>query len=275
MHGVVPPRRGMVPLAQTGLRAGDRGNLAAEARTLYCGRGCRARTFTGGGSVARRLALVGGVLGLSLAVTASALAQQSWKAGGGGMQIGAVGGVNLFTWGGSDVSGAGVKSRTAFYAGLALNVPLGSMFFVQPEVLYAQKGAKDTYTDATLGDINETAKEAYVDVPILLGVNFGRAGGTRPRIYAGPSVGVNVSCEYEQTQVSTGNSASVTCPSGSIKTLDLGVTGGGGIEIPFGRATFTLDGRYTLGLTSIFDGSNVKNQGFSVGAGIMFRFGGK
>jgi hypothetical protein len=185
------------------------------------------------------------------------------------MEIGPVGGVNIFTLGGSNTSG--VKSRTSFYAGIALNLPLGPTFFVQPEALYAQKGAKEE--DPTLGTL--TLKLAYVEVPLLLGVNFGNTGSTRPRIYAGPSVGVNLSCDFEESV--SGSSQSATCSSLSttIKSLDFGVTGGAGVSIPFGRATFTLDGRYTLGLTTISEGGTSKNRGFSVGAGIMFRFGGK
>jgi len=224
--------------------------------------------------VARRLALVGGVLGLSFAVTASAVAQQSWKAAGGGVQIGPVAGVNIFTLSGSDAQSA--KSRTAFYGGVALNLPLGSIFFVQPEALYAQKGAKWTDPSGTL-----TAKLAYVEVPILLGLNFGTAGSTRPRVYAGPTVGVNLSCDYETSAGSVSCGTISTALPTTIKTLDLGVTGGGGLSIPFGRATFTLDARYTLGLTTSLttstpDGTlSGKNQGFAVGAGIMIRFGGK
>jgi hypothetical protein len=220
--------------------------------------------------VARKLVLVAATVGLSCALAASALAQgTTWKAAGTGPQIGPVAGVNIFTFGGANTSG--VKSRTAFYAGLALDVPLGGTLFVQPEVLYAQKGAKET--DPTLGTL--TLKLAYVEVPILLGFNFGSPSSVRPRIYAGPSVGINLSCDFEETLSGVSQSASCSSLSTSIKSLDLGVTGGGGVAIPFGRAMFTLDARYTLGLTKITDGGTAKNQGFSVGAGIMFRFGGK
>ncbi len=189
----------------------------------------------------------------------------------GGVQIGAVAGVNVFTFGGSDASG--VTSRTAFYGGVALTVPLGASAFLEPQVVYSAEGAKTTVNDSTLGTIERTFKLGYIEVPILFGFNFGRAGGTRPHLYAGPAVGINVGCDMEAAAEGITVTSSCSDAGVTVKTIDLGVTGGGGVTFPVGRGTISIDARYTLGLTDVFDGPNMKNQGFSVGAGFTIPLG--
>ena len=216
--------------------------------------------------MARRLAVISGTLVLTVAVAATALAQS--KGSKLGYQLGPVAGANLFTFGGSDATGA--KTRTAFYVGAALRAPLGGGgVFLEPQVLYSQEGAK--YTDPTIGTL--TLKSAYLEVPILLGIDFGHGSSVTPHLFAGPAIGVNMSCDLEVTNGSITTSGACKDNGLTLKTLDLGVTGGGGITMPIGRSTFLIDARYTLGLTDITSGSNLKNQGFSVGAGLTIPVG--
>lgn len=190
------------------------------------------------------------------------------------MQLGVVAGANIFTFGGSDASG--VTSRTAFYAGAALTIPLGANAFVEPQLLYSAEGAKMTVFDSTLAtNVTGTFKLAYLRVPVLFGLNFGSAGGVRPRIYAGPAIGIKASCNLEASAMGTSVSSSCTDVDLKMKGVDLGVTGGGGATIPVGRGTISVDARYTLGLTDVYDALNMKNKGFSIGAGFTFPLGGK
>jgi hypothetical protein len=230
-------------------------------------------SHTGGNTVAPRLALVG-TLALSLAVTATAFGQTKGSKGStgsnGGAQIGPVAGVNIFTFGGSDASGA--TSRTAFYAGLALRAPLSPTVFVEPQLLYFQVGAKTTVNDPQLGTVEGTFKLSYIEVPILFGVNFGH-GGLGPHLVAGPAIGLKAGCDISAT--AAGVSASSKCSDAgvTIKSTDFGVTGGGGFTFALGRGTASIDARYTLGLAKIADGSNITNQGFSIGAGFTLPLG--
>ena len=221
-----------------------------------------------------RLAIIGGTLALSIAVAAAASGQTKATKGSVGptmgTQIGVAAGVNVFTFGGSDA--ADLKSRTAFFAGVALHVPLGPTAFLEPQVLYSQEGAKSSVTDSTFGTIEGTFKLSYLRVPVLFGLNFQR-NGLGPHLFAGPSIGLKVGCDIEAS--AQGQTASSSCSDGGLdlKSTDFAVTGGAGITLPVGRGTFSIDARYTLGLTDITDGSNAKNQGFSVGAGFTLPLG--
>jgi hypothetical protein len=216
--------------------------------------------------VANRLALAGSALGLSLALASSALAQARSPLR---PTIGPVAGIDYFTIGGPD-AGENNTSREAIFAGVALTTPLSGRFFVQPQLLYVQKGAKNAFVDPQLGMVDGTIKTAYFEVPVLLGINLGGDGDVVLHLVAGPSVGIELSCDLEVSAL--GQSMTSRCGDigFSMKTLDAGVTAGGGITFPVGSFAISLDARYTRGLLAIVDGSNTRNQGFSVGAGIAF-----
>ena len=61
-----------------------------------------------------------------------------------------------------------------------------------------------------------------------------------------------------------------------IKSTDMGVSFGGGVGIAMGSAgILSLEGRYTMGLTSISEGTDedAKNKGISIMAGYAFPLG--
>lgn len=212
-------------------------------------------------------------LALSCAVSAVAPAQVKDKGkgvAGPEIQIGAVAGANLFTFGGSDASG--VTTRTAFYAGTALTIPLGRTFFLQPEVLYSAEGAKTTVVDSTFGTINGTFKLAYVSVPVLIGLDLA-GGGSGLRVYVGPVLNLNIVCDLEATN--QGSTVSSSCKDQGLtaKSSTVGATVGAGITLRVGHGAISFDARYSRDLSDAFDGSNVRNQGFSVGAGFSVPLG--
>jgi hypothetical protein len=182
------------------------------------------------------------------------------------MEFGILGGVNIFTFGGSDASGA--KSRTSFFGGASLTVPLGSQVYVQPEVLYSGEGGTFDSAGTTV-----EIKLAYLRVPVLLGVNLTPSARTGFRVFVGPAVGLKLSCDVAVT--SGGVTLSGSCASGSVKSVDVGATGGAGLTLHMPRFNINLDARYTLGLTKILSDTDVKNQGFSIGAGLSFPLGRK
>jgi hypothetical protein len=217
-----------------------------------------------------RLTFLATAVGLSVAVTAPGFSQ------GVGpknvpvppMEFGILGGVNVFTFGGADASG--VKSRTSFFAGASLTVPLGQMLFVEPQAVYSGKGATaDIDVNGTI--VNGALKLAYLEVPVLLGVNLSRGEASGVRIFAGPAVGFKVSCTISATV--SGVSSSQDCGSGVVKSTDFGVTGGAGFSLHLNRFNLNLAGRYTLGLAKVDEsGGDIKNRGFSIGAGLSFPF---
>ena len=222
--------------------------------------------------MARNL-IVGATLGLSLVAVAMASAQDKDKnkaSPAPGLQIGAVGGANLFTFGGSDATG--VTTRTAFYAGTALTIPLGRTFFVQPELLYSGEGAKTTVEDSTFGTIQGTFKLAYLSVPVLFGLDLG-GGGSGLRIYAGPVLNLDISCDLEAAAQGTTMTSSCKDASLTPKTTTLGATVGAGVRLRMGQGAIAFDARYSRDLSDAFGGSNVRNQGLSVGAGFSIPLG--
>jgi hypothetical protein len=209
-----------------------------------------------------RLAFIATAVGLSAAVATPGFAQGTGpkQVPVPPMEFGILGGLNLFTFGGSDATGA--KSRTSFFGGVSLNLPLSSQLYVQPEVLYSGEGGKFESAGVT-----DEIKLGYVQIPVLLGFNLTPSGRTGVRVFAGPEVAFKLSCDLSET--SGGVTQSVGCGS-ELKSTDFGVTGGAGLTFHMPRFNINVDGRYTLGLAKVVSDVNVKNQGFSIGAGLSF-----
>lgn len=170
-------------------------------------------------------------------------------------------------------SEGGLSSRTTFTGGGFAQFMLGEQFFIQPEVLYAPKGAKESEFGAEV-----TIGLDYIEIPLLFGAEFGVGQGLTPRVFAGPSVAFEVSCklsgEFE------GISASADCSEEEIETksVDFGLVFGAGLGIPVGGFEIIIDGRYDLGLTNIndsdLDDGSVKNRAWQFMAGVGFPVGG-
>jgi hypothetical protein len=215
-----------------------------------------------------------------LATVTSAAGQANGT--GRAVQAGPVAGVNLFTLSGSDASGT--KTLTTFYVGGALTLPIGENGFVELQLLYAGKGASLSTFDPRVGTVTGEIKLTYLELPVLVGFDLapvrdrrsgtplGAGGGTRPRLYAGPTIGIDLRCDVAASNY--GTPYSIPCPD-SMNVVDLGATFGGGISFPVGRATLSFDARLTIGLTPVFVGSNAKNEGLSIGARFVFPLPGK
>jgi hypothetical protein len=134
-------------------------------------------------------------------------------------------------------------------------------------VLYSQKGSKFEVEGFAEGAVEVD----YLEVPILLRVGQWNASGTTFNAFVGPSLGFRVRAKARAE--SGGESESVDI-SEEIEGFDFGLVFGAGVE--FGR--FTLDGRYTWGLSNInerldddeFDTAKVTNRVISIMAGVRF-----
>lgn len=185
-----------------------------------------------------------------------------------GISVGVKAGVNVATLGGDDVEDA--ESRIGLVGGAFLVYRFSDMLALQPEVLYSQKGTSFSDTE---GEV--TLKLDYVDVPVLLRLDVPLANSSlRPSVFAGPVFSLRASCGAEAEF--DGGSVEVNCDDFdeegiSFKDTDFGLAFGAGLDFPAGRATVTLDGRYTLGLSSIDDSgqdADVKNRAFAAMLGI-------
>ncbi len=86
-----------------------------------------------------------------------------------------------------------IKNRLGFQAGLYMNKRFGSMWSLQPEIHYTQKGTTLDFggTGQAAGDLGFNF--GYAEVPVLLRADFG-GEGLHPFIVAGPSVAMRLSC---------------------------------------------------------------------------------
>ena len=140
-------------------------------------------------------------------------------------------GVNFSSFTGSDASGS--STLTGFHAGGLVNIPISSMFSIQPELLYSGEGAKET------GTSDNKLSLGYINIPVLVQYNSSPDQG----IYAetGPQLGILISAKEKDAGVSTDVKSSVKSTAVSW-LLGIGYKLSGGVG--FGA-------RYAFGLTKI------------------------
>jgi len=168
----------------------------------------------------------------------------------GSTTFGVKAGANLSSWNGDDVEG--VKSKIGFHAGGIVNIPVSSMFSVQPEVLFSLEGAKSEDDD----DIKDNL--SYVNIPVML--QYNNASGFYAEL--GPQIGFLVSAKSE--------------PGGTdikeyLKSTNFSVAFGAGYKTKSG---FGFGARYALGLGSIADDADADIKQSNLGFGVFYVFGG-
>jgi len=170
--------------------------------------------------------------------------------------------LNFATLGGDDVPNDGVGSRTTFGIGGFGKLNIAPMFAIQGELAYTVKGAS---FDAPAPNPDGTASVAYLELAAL-GAFRVPAGTVEINPYAGLTAALLLSAEISQ-----GNTT-VDVKDGT-QDFELGLAFGVGAAIPAGPGRVVVDLRYSLGLTTIDDGSNngsdadVENRVISLLAG--------
>ena len=147
--------------------------------------------------------------------------------------------------------------------GAFLEVPLGEgAFALQPEFLVVQKGGK-----TLLPNIKTTIN--YIEIPILLKLRLINSNLIDINILGGPSFGYARNGEYLEdnavVKLNFGND--------NIQRFDLGMHGGGAVELQLGSLRAFGDVRYLFGISDL-DGTEsrtVTNKGITVSAGLIFK----
>jgi hypothetical protein len=188
-----------------------------------------------------------------------------------GVVVGAKGGLTFANISTDDSDLSSSDTRNGIVAGLFLQIGLGEILALQPEVLYAQKGFSDEEDGVDL-----TAEFDYIEIPLLLKARFGGESSVRPALYAGPVISFESSCSISGEE--GGVSAEVDCDLADLefedrKTTDFGVAFGGELQFDVSESVVALvDARYALGLSDlasdIADAESVKTKVFSVMAGL-------
>lgn len=186
------------------------------------------------------------------------------------VQLGVKGGLNSSTISGDDIGE--LKSRTSFNAGLVAEIPISERISFQPEVFYSgqgfdiQENDQDNIFDT---DDNVEYQLDYIQVPLLLKVYLVEGLS----VEAGPQFGFKIHEEIDFEPNNDGGDIEIDSNDSNVKDLDTGIALGTAYKFDNG---FFLSGRYTFGLTNIFeDGTafenvDAKNNVWQFGLGFMF-----
>lgn len=166
-------------------------------------------------------------------------------------EFGVKGGFNYSTFNDAD----NVEYKGGFLAGAYANFKIpASPVSVQPEVLFAQYGAKVEDSEASF-IVN------YIQIPVLLKFGFDLPAAS-PNVYFGPYMGFNTKAEIE-------NNDGALNLEDSAKDSEYGVVVGAGLDV----SKLRLGLRYTAGLTNIADddfNDSAKNGAIALTVGIAF-----
>jgi hypothetical protein len=239
--------------------------LAAEERTSMSV-DLDARNEKGGRM--KRLTHVTTVVALALLILGGEAQAQNMRAG-----INA--GVDFSTLGGdiAELVGTGAKTKTGFSAGAFFGVDLSTMFRIQLNGQYVQKGAKFEESGVTV-----TFDVPYVEflLPVTFLIPIENSSIT-PRIYVGPSLAFEMSCDVKAEFEDQSESISCSDADAPTKSTDYGVLFGAGVDFALGSGALTLDVLYNLGLADLNDypddPNTVKNRNIQIMLGYAFLFG--
>ena len=179
-----------------------------------------------------------------------------------GLEWGARGGVNFTNTSASGEDMEALDWQLRGVVGGFVTWRATSWLELQPEVLYALKGAK-----TSAFDIESKLLLDYIEVPLLARKTFGAPDATRFYVAGGPSIGILVRA---RTRTDFGSSTEEIDVKEDVETLDLGIVIAGGVE--FG--SIVVDGRYTHGLSDIDKDTSgdvkTTNRAVSLTVGIKF-----
>lgn len=173
-----------------------------------------------------------------------------------------------------DITGGRVSttSRSGFFAGAHVSIPVSENFSIEPGLYYTQKGyemkgdlqwkAVDFLSAAATAKLDAQ----YVDLPVLLKANFGGF-----QVFAGPQVSYLANADLKTRAGILGinllnKSWDVT---GEYNRWDAGVTGGIGYQFKNG---VNLSAAYDHGLSRVDANQDLEayNRSFKVGLGMRF-----
>lgn len=155
-----------------------------------------------------------------------------------------------------DVANNNVQLGVA--TGAMLTYSVVNTFGISLEALYSQKGARFENQPAitqvgTQGQrFNFNRRVNYIEVPVLARYFLNKNGDFRPNLFLGPDFGFKLSAKDVNRELSTGAEQPDMDISNVINPVDVGITGGIGLNFSvIERTRFLFDVRYTYGLSDI------------------------
>lgn len=161
-------------------------------------------------------------------------------------------------------------TRVGFIGGFELETRLNSLWFVQPEVRFVQKGF--SYNLNVGGTVtNFDARVLYLEVPVLIKAKFYSGYMIQPFVFAGPNIGFDIGSNVDVTVGQTyigGPPLSV-----EFKAVDFSIDSGAGAEYHFAqRMAGFAEFRASIGLFNVSDlsGTNWKSRNYQIIFGGLF-----
>jgi hypothetical protein len=163
-----------------------------------------------------------------------------------------------------------IRSRQGALTGVFLHFPVSRALAVRPELLFSLRGGRILARDqVTGGDLTLDIELAYLELPLL--AHFSPPlGRYRPVLFAGAAPSLQIGCDFEIVQPEPERFTCNEVADFSIRGWDLGLVAGGGVEARLHRSTLALEARYTAGLRSILEGSQVENRSFALLLALTF-----
>jgi hypothetical protein len=145
------------------------------------------------------------------------------------------------------------KSISMYHAGLALEIPLGAGFAVQPELLYQVKGLSlDKMGDSSFKEVGDSfeAKVGFIELPVQ--IQWGPdLVAFRPYAFLEPFIGY---------QISSGGSEAASSLNKELQKVEYGMSLGAGIDI----WQLQFSAKYFWNFGSVYK-SDVGNTGSTIG----------
>lgn len=204
---------------------------------------------------------------LLVATAAVAQEQQTTTESSLSPKFGIKGGINLSNLYVDDVKDENMK--VGLNVGFFAKLPLTRGFSIQPELLYSNKGAKETY-DNVLGKGEYRFNLDYVELPVLAVINLGKNFNIQGGGYISYLAAVNIKDLDNDGTITNVKDLNAE----NFNRIDYGLAGGFGVDIQ----NFTIGARYNYGLREVGkSGSlsgdltkNSKNSAINVYLGFAF-----
>ena len=170
-------------------------------------------------------------------------------------------------------SGNNTSYHTGFLVGAQMDEWFNNMWAISVQLLYDQKGS---FINENVSALDDEAL-SYLEIPILAKVSFG-SGDVKPYLFAGPSIGIQLSATRTYDNVSSTSMSDDT----DYNKIDLAVLVGGGVSYKLaGGPSLFLAAGYAIGLINIAKNNayntsasgaseTVKTSDIRLAAGILF-----
>jgi hypothetical protein len=192
-----------------------------------------------------------GLAGLAVLLGAVA-ASPAWAQSKAGIAAGAT----YSQLGGEFVSGS--DYTWGFMGGVFASQAVTHNVFVQIEANYEQKGGRGTVV-ASGGPTEIGLGVDYIQVPFLFGAFVPVSQSLVWNFYAGIGIGFRLSCDLKPVS-GTARACSESVLALESQSIEWAMPFGTSLDFDLGQSIFSLDLRYSYGLSDVLENANLRNR---------------